>query len=172
MAILVSGYPHCVEGKIVNLTDIPDGTGKSIAAEIPEQLKKMKLLDKQFGAMIFDTTASNTGVHRGASVRLESFLKTSLLYLGCRHDILELLLGAAWMYEFGPTTSKYKPEMKEFHDKLWKTVNISGPIRYLNIDFSNKILSEMWDKTVDELKTILTNPTTKGTTIVRVQNWL
>ena len=42
--------------------------------------------------MCFDTTASNTGRKNGACVSLEHKLDKDMLWLACRHHILEIVL--------------------------------------------------------------------------------
>ena len=42
-------------------------------------------------AFVFDTTASNTGWQSGATVRLNFMLGRVILYLACRHHIMELI---------------------------------------------------------------------------------
>lgn len=49
-------------------------------------------VDKIF-AMIFDTTAVNTGQNNGACVLLEHKIGRSLLPLACRHHIFEIIAG-------------------------------------------------------------------------------
>jgi hypothetical protein len=66
-------------------------------------------LTDQIIAVGFDTTSSNTGVHRGAC--------TILLWLACRHHVLELVVGAAFKELFGDTTA---PEVT-----LFKTLKTS-----------------------------------------------
>ena len=60
-------------------------------------LRVWGLLHKIIG-VVFDTTASNTGVHRGAAILLEQALVETrstkrLFHLGCRHHVDELLTG-------------------------------------------------------------------------------
>ena len=65
-----------------------------------ELLEVWKLTDKVIG-LVFDTTSSNTGVHRGAAILLEQKISEArpgvsrLLLLGCRHHVDELLTGAS-----------------------------------------------------------------------------
>ena len=56
-------------------------------------------------AMGFDTTASNTGVHRGACTFLQLQLQRQHLWLVCRHHIAELILRSAFDSLFGDTTA-------------------------------------------------------------------
>ena len=64
LAIYISGTPYCLEGKLINITTIPNGTGEIVANELIKELKDTVLDVNGYGAMVFDTTSSNTGVHR------------------------------------------------------------------------------------------------------------
>lgn len=63
-------------------------------------------------SLCFDTTASNTGLYKGASVYLETMLKKKLLHFACRHHILELILTATFSSQLEPVTSG--PQIKLF----------------------------------------------------------
>ncbi|KAG0717736.1 hypothetical protein GWK47_053838 [Chionoecetes opilio] len=67
-------------------------------------------------ALVFDTTASNSGVHRGAAKLLEQQLDRKVFYLACRHHILEVLVGAVWENLFGKVKSPENPWFKHFKD--------------------------------------------------------
>ena len=71
LAIQVSGYPVCVEGKLINVSTTVNGQGVTIADEVFLKLQKYKLSDHRFGSMVFDTPAANTGIHKGAATILE-----------------------------------------------------------------------------------------------------
>ena len=60
-------------------------------------------------AFVFDTTSSNSGVHRGAAKLLEQQLGEKVFYLACRHHILEVLVGAVWESFFGQVKSAENP---------------------------------------------------------------
>ena len=61
LAILISGYPHFKEGKLISVADISDGKGRTMADKILQELQKADLLHQEYGAIVFDTTFSNTG---------------------------------------------------------------------------------------------------------------
>ena len=48
--------------------------------------------------------ASNTGVHKAACTILQDLLGRQLLWLACRHHMLELVLKATFQELFGDTT--------------------------------------------------------------------
>ena len=51
---------------------------------------------------------------KGAATYLEADLDTKLLWLACRHNVLELIAGAVWTSNFGPTKSASNLEFKKF----------------------------------------------------------
>ena len=73
-------------------------TGLQMMEATLELLELWKLTDRVVG-LVFDTTSSNTGVHRGAAILLEQKLTEArpgvsrILHLGCRHHVDELLTG-------------------------------------------------------------------------------
>ena len=64
---MVFGYPHFLEGKLINVATIENGKGKTMADKIMEELKDAGLFNKKFGAIVFDTTPSNTRNLKGAA---------------------------------------------------------------------------------------------------------
>ena len=67
-------------------------------------LKEWKLT-KKVQAMSFDTASVNIGKHTGVGKRLEDKLGRELLWLACRHHILELILAKVFCLCFGPCKS-------------------------------------------------------------------
>jgi len=62
-------------------------------------------------ALSFDTTATNTGRRNGTCVLLEQKLGKDLLYLACRHYVIELILAAAFKTTMGASSG---PEVSLF----------------------------------------------------------
>ena len=81
-------------------------------------------LTEKIVAVGFDTTSSNTGVHRGACTILQQLLNRQILWMACRHHVLELIVGAAFKHLFGETTS---PDVTLFKllKKKWNSLDIS-----------------------------------------------
>ncbi|KAG0719075.1 hypothetical protein GWK47_051235 [Chionoecetes opilio] len=77
-------------------------------------------------ALVFDTTASNSGVHRGAAKLLEQQLDRKVFCLACRHHILEVLVGAIWENLFGKVKSPENPWFKHFKD-AWTDLTTDNP---------------------------------------------
>ena len=91
------------ENQLLCVTKTDDSTGKTEAEAVKKALEDWGLKDLII-ACGFDTTSSNTGIHKGSCVLL-------LLWLACRHHILELLVKAAYYQVFGDTKA---PHVKLF----------------------------------------------------------
>ena len=76
-------------------------------------------------SMGFDTTSSNTGVHKGACTLLQQMLNRNLLWMACRYHILELVIGSTFKTLFGDTKS---PECTLFKDlkKSWDSLDLNS----------------------------------------------
>ena len=115
-SILVSGAPHYMEGKILSVTKLvdengkPTSTGEAQASAVLVQIKDWGV-DKNIVAFVFDTTSSNSGVNRGATVRLQKALARSIFFLACRHHVSELIVKACWYCLFEADLS---PDCKFF----------------------------------------------------------
>ena len=108
-------------------------------------LDSWEIADKIF-AVGFDTTSSNTGVHKGACTILQQLLGRQLLWLACRHHILELVVGAAFTQLFGDTKS---PEVT-----LFKTLKTSWDSLDL-ADISLPDIPTSYQREKDELLTFI-----------------
>ena len=65
-------------------------------------------------AMCFDTNAVNTGRLNGTCVLLEQLLEKNLLYLACRHHILEIILKSVFDLKIGTTTGPHPNIVQKF----------------------------------------------------------
>lgn len=90
--------------KILAIAKTDDGTGVVVSDTVHEHLEAWSILES-IVAMCTDTTNANTGGTNGACVLLEKKMKRNLIYLACRHHILELMIGAVYIMLFGETTS-------------------------------------------------------------------
>ena len=139
-SILVSGSPHYLEGKILSVCQLtnedgdPTSTGAAQAAAVLKNIQDWGV-DKDIVAFVFDTTASNTGRIRGATVRLQQELGRPILFLGCRHHVSELLVKACWYSIFEADLS---PECKFIADikKEWGNFDTSPEAEFLTLDLS------------------------------------
>src|SRR5579872_2743839 len=79
------------ETKLLNVPKITAGIGQAMANAVNATIREWKVEDL-VRAMCFDTTSCNTGRKSGACIILEQHLGRLLLYFGCRHHIMELVL--------------------------------------------------------------------------------
>lgn len=99
VAILVTGE----EEKLLGVPKIARGTGREQADACIKALNDWGLSDKVQG-LVFDTTASNTGLHRGACQLIEEALGKDLIWIPCRHHVLEVVLSSVFTAAMGRTT--------------------------------------------------------------------
>lgn len=103
--------------------DVPPlnhGTGILQAEAILRALQKWDLVET-VEAVCCDTTNSNLGPKGGAAPLLEKYLQKDLLWMACRHHIMEIILGACFALKISTTTQPDVPEFKKFH-KDWSSV--------------------------------------------------
>ena len=83
-------------------------------------------------ALVFDTTASNSGHLRGAAIRLQGLLKCPLIFCGCRHHVGELLGKNTYHVIFGKDPA---PDVKMFLNikKFWSMVDTAAAPRLVDI---------------------------------------
>ena len=110
--------------QLLCITETADSTGLIEARAVEAALNDWGCAEK-IVAMGFDTTASNTGVHRGACTFLQLQLQRQLLWLACRHHIAELILRSAFDSLFGDTTG---PEVVLFKvlRKTWDSIDLQN----------------------------------------------
>ena len=112
--------------QILAIAKTENGTGEVEARAVAGALDEWKLSDKVV-ASGFDTTSSNTGVHKGGCVILQELLGRQILWLPCRHHILELLLRGAYHEVFGDKKSPTAALFKILKDPAtWNSLDLSN----------------------------------------------
>lgn len=81
--------------KMLACPSITDKKGQTQAMAVLDALRSWGIEDKVVG-MCFDTTSSNTGLNIGACVNIQNEIRMNILYLPCRHHIMELVVGCAF----------------------------------------------------------------------------
>lgn len=76
--------------QLLGASPIANGTGLAQAGEVMNKLEEWGCLERVSVACT-DTTSSITGWKKGAVAHLEKLLKKVLLYLACRHHVLEVI---------------------------------------------------------------------------------
>ena len=152
----MSGSPHYLEGKLLAVAVLEDEDGKATstveaqALAVMEEVKSWGL-EKNVVAFIFDTTSSNTGVNKGATVRLQKLLNRPIFFLGCRHHVSELIIKALWYAIFEADLSpdcKFFATIKEEWASLdtssevsITTLPVDTPGRIESLEFYRKVLT-------------------------------
>jgi len=111
--------------KLLAVPQLHRGTGKASAEAVRDALHSWSC-DTETVGMCFDTTAANTGRKSGAATLLEEALGRNLLWLSCRHHMLEVLLSDIFTVCFGPSKSADVPLFKQFHSK-WTKLSHHNP---------------------------------------------
>jgi hypothetical protein len=93
MPIVVSGLN--VE-KLLCISKLSTSTGENMGNAVVETLQNWKDVPEWLCGLCFDTTNSNTGIHTGAITVIQRAFDKRLLFLACRHHILELLSTAVF----------------------------------------------------------------------------
>ena len=121
IAVIVTGNG---QEKILAIPKTDRGTGESQAATCVEVIEKWNL-SSHIKGLVFDTTASNTGLHKGACAKIEEALGTELTWIACRHHVMEVVLSNVFSCLFGPTEGPSTALFKRFQ-KHWSSVNQDG----------------------------------------------
>lgn len=122
VSILVTAPNDLVQ--IIDVPKLDHGTGVLQADSIYKALDNWNLTTL-VEAVCCDTTNSNLGPKGGAAVLLEKKLNKDLLYLACRHHIMEVILKACFTLKTGATTEPEVPMFKRFQ-KEWDAVDQSN----------------------------------------------
>ena len=72
--------------------------------------------------MCFDTTASNTGIRKGACILLEQQMDKDMLWLACRHHVMEIMLEGVVTSVLPPSTGPEIVIFKKFQSK-WSSID-------------------------------------------------
>ena len=81
--------------------------------------------------MSFDTTAANTGRFSGACILLEAILDRSLLWIACRHRMLEVVLSQVFKAIFGDSVGTSDELFQQLKNQ-WQSVDFTQSTYHLN----------------------------------------
>jgi hypothetical protein len=121
VAILVS---YSKMEKLLGVPKVASATGENLSQSVFNTITEWEL-QNQVVAMSFDTTAANTGRLNGACVLLQKKLNRMLLWLPCRHHILEVVCGDIFKALFGLTSGPNVLIFKRFQD-YWRHIDQSN----------------------------------------------
>lgn len=85
----MSGFPQLASPKLLGVPIIPDSTGASQYDAVSALLNDWDVKDEVI-ALVFDTTASNTGRIKGCATWIEKYLLRAVLWFACRHHVFEI----------------------------------------------------------------------------------
>jgi len=121
----VERLPIIVSGKgvdqLLGVPKLPSGTGEAAATAIQEALVAWSITD-HVKCMGFDTTSVNTGKQKGTCTLLEQKLGKNMLWLACRHHILEIILEAVVLHSLGVSQGPDILIFKRFQ-RRWPSIN-------------------------------------------------
>ena len=129
LAILVSKGD---DEQLLGVPVLENSTGISQAEAVCDSIEEWGIGDKIVG-ICFDTTASNTGRMKGACTLIEKQLGKNLLYLACRHHILEVVLRSVIEHKMGSTTGP-RPEIFKRFQMHWSNIDQSKYIEGVQDD--------------------------------------
>lgn len=112
LAILISCGD---EEQLIGVPVLENSTGNTQAKAVFSAIEEWGAAEK-IQAMCFDTTAVNTGRHKGTCILLEHLLEKDLLYLACRHHILEIVLKEVFNYKMGTSTAPQPDIFRKFQN--------------------------------------------------------
>lgn len=141
VAVLVS---HGTKEQLLGVPETDSSSGEEQALAVYECLEEWGLASSVV-AMCFDTTASNTGRLNGACNLLEQMLGRELLYLACRHHVLEVLLRGVFDCKFG-STSGPQPDIFKRFQKEWSAIDKS------KFDVGENVLKLLPKEEVENIK--------------------
>ncbi|KAG0717858.1 hypothetical protein GWK47_053608 [Chionoecetes opilio] len=122
VAVLVSGEDT---EELLGVPVSADGTGQAVAETVLKLVRESSLEGNIIG-MAFDTTAANTGMVQGACTRIERALEKPLVWLACRHHILEVVLKDVFEACMGPSSGPNIALFKRLQNR-WPIVDQSRP---------------------------------------------
>lgn len=158
LAILVSNGG---EEQLLGVPPLESGTGSLQAEAVAEALNEWGLKEKVVG-MCFDTTASNTGRIKGACALLEKALDKDLLYLACRHHMLEVVLRAVFDVKMGSTTGP-QPEIFKRFQTFWSKIDQNKYQVGIEDQIVQNVLNQ-YESEVSEISLLLWREQKKSTT--------
>ena len=118
IAVLVSG------GEMEQLLAVPKigrGTGQEQCNACLRALDDWHLKPFVQG-LVFDTTASNTGLKMGACTLLENAMDKELVWISCRHHVFEVMLSSVFSAALGTTSGPEIGLFKRFQ-KMWPNID-------------------------------------------------
>ena len=159
LAVLVSGAPSYIEGKLLGVPSLVDEDGNATSTgeaqfEGAKDLVKIWDLKKSIRGLVFDTTASNSGVKQGACTRMEDWLGRPVLWLACRHHVGELIAKASWYELFEEDLGPDNAFFVKFKND-WPNLNTTPDTPTKKLSIPSRHMRELKDEAKEFYTSIL-----------------
>ena len=130
---LVDRMPIVVSGlkteKLLAIPKLPISTGEIMGNAVVQTLQDWDGVPDWLAGLCFDTTSSNTGIHTGAITVIQRAFEKRLLFLACRHHILEIISAAVYD-QFFKSSGPHIALFSRFKEQ-WKFIDVT---QYAAID--------------------------------------
>ena len=163
LSVLVSGTATNKEGKLLRVQMLEKASG-TVQADASYDLLEVWNLKQHVKALVFDTTASNTGCNNSATKCLEKLLDQKLFYNACRHHIYEFIIGAVYICLFGDSSAPDDANFKSFQAE-WPKIDLIKD--YHILEMSSEWFKEKSKLVICELQQIIEKEKTTKKAFVR-----
>ena len=134
LPVVITGYEI---NQLLCVYKIASATGKNMATAIYNAIQDRNV-SENIKYLCFDSTSSNTGLKKGACTLIEQKLERPLLYLACRHHILEVLLECMFNNCFGSSSGPEIRLCQRFKSE-WANINQEQfQNNYFEVDLQTK----------------------------------
>lgn len=142
------------EEQLIGVPGLENSKGNTQARAIFTEVNDWGLISRIEG-MCFDTTSVNTGCWNGVCTFLEQLFDKELLYLACRHHILEIMLKSIFDCVMGSTTAPH-PDIFNRFSKAWSAIdkgNFKTVIDDPEVEFDENEANEITSFLLQQLHT-------------------
>ena len=137
---------------VVDVIDMSGMSGSDMECKsVLDALQAIGFDVKRIIALIFDTTAVNSGHKTGITVQLQHHIDHAIMQIACRHHTMELVCGGAASTVYGETESPYEVVFKNYAGSC-ESINIQD---YRVFSTSNRKLNALKDSVLNFLLTWL-----------------
>ena len=166
LAVLVSGAPNYIEGKLLGVPSLVDEDGNTTSTGLAQfegarDLVKTWNLENSVRGLVFDTTASNSGVKQGACKRMEDWLERPVLWLACRHHVAELIAKASWYELFEEDLGPDNGFFVQFKND-WPNLNTGADFPTKKLDIRGRHLVDLTEEAIEFYTSILSNKNSRN----------
>ena len=161
--MLVSGTSTCKEGKLLRVQRLKKASGIA-QADASYDLLEVWILKQHVKALVFDTTASDTGWNNSVTKCLEKLLDQKLFYNACRHHIYKFIIGAVYTCLFGDLSAPDDANVKCVQAE-WPKIHLFKDYHILKM--SSEWLKEKSKLVIRELQQIIEKEKTTKKAFVR-----